>query len=126
MDRILVCGAKAELIDVTIDSVSIACPRCGEYAVSSGDIASGQIDRATLDISFSIMAAMSGTRRTVSTFGNLRARVDAAVEGHFLDYLSLQLECCNSGTTLALRPTCREADRRLVAGREAVSTENPG
>jgi len=35
----LVCGAKAELIDVTIDGVSIACPKCGEYAVSSADIA---------------------------------------------------------------------------------------
>jgi ribosome-binding protein aMBF1 (putative translation factor) len=42
----LVCGAKAELIDVTIDGgASIACPRCGEYAVSSADIATGQMER---------------------------------------------------------------------------------
>jgi ribosome-binding protein aMBF1 (putative translation factor) len=34
----LVCGAKADLIDVAIDGVSIACPRCGEYAVSSSAI----------------------------------------------------------------------------------------
>ena len=41
----LVCGAKAELIDVTIDGVSIACPKCGEYAVSSADIATAQMER---------------------------------------------------------------------------------
>jgi predicted RNA-binding Zn-ribbon protein involved in translation (DUF1610 family) len=41
----LVCGAKAELIDVMIDGVSIACPRCGEYAVSKADIATRQMER---------------------------------------------------------------------------------
>ena len=40
----LVCGAKAELIDVTIDSVSIACPSCGEYDVSGLTIGSGQME----------------------------------------------------------------------------------
>jgi len=41
----LVCGAKAELIDVTIDGVSIACPRCGEYDVSGLTIGTGQMER---------------------------------------------------------------------------------
>ena len=40
----LVCGAKAELIDVTIDGVSIACPRCGEYDVSNSTIGTGQME----------------------------------------------------------------------------------
>jgi hypothetical protein len=41
----LVCGAKAQLVDVTLDGVSIACPRCGEYDVSSFAIASGQMEK---------------------------------------------------------------------------------
>jgi predicted RNA-binding Zn-ribbon protein involved in translation (DUF1610 family) len=40
----LVCGAKAELIDVTIDGVSFACPTCGEYAVSNTAIATRQVE----------------------------------------------------------------------------------
>jgi ribosome-binding protein aMBF1 (putative translation factor) len=40
----LVCGAKAQLIDVSIDGVSIACPKCGEYDVSSSTIATGQME----------------------------------------------------------------------------------
>jgi ribosome-binding protein aMBF1 (putative translation factor) len=40
----LVCGAKAELIDVTIDGVSISCPRCGEYDVSGLTIGSGHME----------------------------------------------------------------------------------
>jgi hypothetical protein len=79
---------------------------------------------AISDISFRIMAAMSGTRRTVSTFGNLRPRVDAAVKGHFLDYLSIQLECCNSDKTLALRPNVEKPTDNLQ--REAVFDREPG
>jgi hypothetical protein len=41
----LVCGAKAELIDVTIDGVSFTCPTCGEYAVSNLAIATGQVEK---------------------------------------------------------------------------------
>jgi hypothetical protein len=40
----LVCGAKAELIDVTIHGVSIACPTCGEYDVSGSTIATGHME----------------------------------------------------------------------------------
>ncbi len=40
----LVCGAKAELIDVTIHCVSIACPKCGEYDISGSTIATGQME----------------------------------------------------------------------------------
>jgi hypothetical protein len=41
----LVCGAKAEEIAVTIDVVSIFCPVCGEYDVSSSAIATGQMEK---------------------------------------------------------------------------------
>jgi hypothetical protein len=41
----LVCGAKAQLVDVSLDGVSIACPKCGEYDVSSLAIATGQMDK---------------------------------------------------------------------------------
>lgn len=40
----LVCGAKAELVDVTMDSISIHCPVCGAYDVSSSTIATGQME----------------------------------------------------------------------------------
>ena len=35
----LVCGTNAEQISITIEAVSIACPVCGEYDVSSWAIA---------------------------------------------------------------------------------------
>jgi len=41
----LVCGAKAELVDVSIDGMSITCPMCGEYAVSGETIATGQLEK---------------------------------------------------------------------------------
>jgi predicted RNA-binding Zn-ribbon protein involved in translation (DUF1610 family) len=41
----LVCGAKTELIDPTIDGVSFACPTCGEYTVSNSAIATGQVEK---------------------------------------------------------------------------------
>jgi hypothetical protein len=40
-----ICGADAEKLATTIDSVSFACPRCGEYDVSSSVIATGQWDK---------------------------------------------------------------------------------
>ena len=40
-----VCGASAEQIPATIDGVSIVCPECGEYDVSSSIIATGQWQR---------------------------------------------------------------------------------
>jgi hypothetical protein len=41
----LICGANAEQIQATIDAVSIACPMCGEYDVSSSVITTGQWQR---------------------------------------------------------------------------------
>jgi predicted RNA-binding Zn-ribbon protein involved in translation (DUF1610 family) len=41
----LVCGAKAEQIAATIDGVSIVCPVCGEYDVSSSAISTGQMEK---------------------------------------------------------------------------------
>jgi predicted RNA-binding Zn-ribbon protein involved in translation (DUF1610 family) len=41
----LVCGAEAEEIAATIDSVSISCPVCGEYEVSSSAITTGQMEK---------------------------------------------------------------------------------
>jgi hypothetical protein len=45
----LVCGADAKQIPTTIDVVSIICPMCGEYDVSSSVIASGQLRGLTLE-----------------------------------------------------------------------------
>jgi hypothetical protein len=38
-----ICGAVAERIATTYDSVGIACPMCGEFDVASSVIASGQL-----------------------------------------------------------------------------------
>ena len=40
-----VCGANAEQVSTTIDSVSIRCPTCGEYDVESTVVATGQLQR---------------------------------------------------------------------------------
>jgi hypothetical protein len=40
-----ICGASAEQIPTTIDGMSIVCPKCGEYDVSSSVIATGQWQR---------------------------------------------------------------------------------
>jgi ribosome-binding protein aMBF1 (putative translation factor) len=68
----LVCGAKAELTDVTIDGVSIACPKCGEYGVSSLDIASGQMERLEPEQRLAALdeakrAAQPGARPVITT-----------------------------------------------------------
>jgi hypothetical protein len=43
--KCFVCGANAERIGTTIDAVSIVCPVCGEYDVSSSAIATGQMEK---------------------------------------------------------------------------------
>jgi uncharacterized Zn finger protein (UPF0148 family) len=40
-----VCGANTEQITGTIDGVSIVCPMCGEYDVSSSVLAAEQLQR---------------------------------------------------------------------------------
>jgi predicted RNA-binding Zn-ribbon protein involved in translation (DUF1610 family) len=45
----LVCGADARQIPTTINVVSIVCPMCGAYDVSSSVIASGQLRRLTVE-----------------------------------------------------------------------------
>jgi hypothetical protein len=45
--KCLVCGAGAEQIAAAIDVVSILCPVCGEYDVSSSTIATGQMKELT-------------------------------------------------------------------------------
>jgi hypothetical protein len=40
--KCFVCGANAAKIATTIDTVSIVCPVCGEYDVSSSAIATGR------------------------------------------------------------------------------------
>jgi predicted RNA-binding Zn-ribbon protein involved in translation (DUF1610 family) len=44
-----ICGAVAERIATAIDSVSIACPMCGEFDVASSVIASGQLQGLALE-----------------------------------------------------------------------------
>jgi predicted RNA-binding Zn-ribbon protein involved in translation (DUF1610 family) len=43
--KCFVCGANAEKIATTVDAVSIVCPVCGEYDVSSSAIATGQMEK---------------------------------------------------------------------------------
>jgi hypothetical protein len=43
--KCFVCGANAEKIATTIDVMSIVCPMCGEYDVSSLVIATGQMEK---------------------------------------------------------------------------------
>jgi hypothetical protein len=43
--KCFVCGANAERIAATIDAMSIVCPACGEYDVSSSAIATGQMEK---------------------------------------------------------------------------------
>jgi hypothetical protein len=43
-----ICGAIAERIATTIDSVGIACPMCGEFDVASSVVASGQLQGLAL------------------------------------------------------------------------------
>ena len=43
--KCLVCGAQAEQIAATVDGVSVLCPVCGEYDVSSSAIATGQMEK---------------------------------------------------------------------------------
>jgi hypothetical protein len=71
--KCLICDANAELIDVTIDAVSFACPRCGEYAVSGSAIATGQVEelepeqrRDALDQAK--RSAQSGARPMITTY----------------------------------------------------------
>jgi hypothetical protein len=68
----LVCGAKAELIDVTIHGVSIACPTCGEYDVSGSAIATGQVERLEPEqrreaLDQAKRSAQPGTRPMITT-----------------------------------------------------------
>jgi hypothetical protein len=40
-----ICGANAEHIKTTLDGMSIDCPMCGEYAISSEALATEQWQR---------------------------------------------------------------------------------
>jgi hypothetical protein len=40
-----ICGANAEQIPTTIDRLSIFCPMCGEYDVSSSVLTTGQLQK---------------------------------------------------------------------------------
>jgi hypothetical protein len=44
-----ICGAVAETSRTQFDSVSIACPICGEFDVASSVIASGQLQGLALE-----------------------------------------------------------------------------
>jgi hypothetical protein len=44
-----ICGAIAEQIQTTIDSVTIVCPMCGEFEVASSVIATGQLRKLEPD-----------------------------------------------------------------------------
>ena len=69
----LVCGAKAEQIAATVDSVSILCPMCGEYDVSSEAIATGQMENLDLEqrrdaLNQAKRSAQPGARPMITTY----------------------------------------------------------
>jgi predicted RNA-binding Zn-ribbon protein involved in translation (DUF1610 family) len=44
-----VCGADAEQLAATGDSVSINCPKCGEYDIAGSVLATEQLERLDPD-----------------------------------------------------------------------------
>lgn len=44
-----ICGAIAERIATTIESVGIACPMCGQFDIASSVIATGQLQGLALE-----------------------------------------------------------------------------
>jgi hypothetical protein len=70
---VFVCGTNAEKIATTIDAVSIVCPVCGEYDVSSSAIATGQMEKLELEQRRDALvqakrSAPSGTRPLINTY----------------------------------------------------------
>ena len=71
--KCLVCGAGAEQIAATIDVVSILCPACGEYDVSSSTIATGQMKELSAEqrreaSDQAKRSAQPGTRPMITTY----------------------------------------------------------
>jgi predicted RNA-binding Zn-ribbon protein involved in translation (DUF1610 family) len=71
--KCFVCGANAEKIATTIDAVSIVCPVCGEYDVSSSAIAAGQMDKLEPEQRRDALvqakrSAQPGTRPMIDTY----------------------------------------------------------
>ncbi len=68
-----VCGANAEHIMSTIDGVSVACPMCGEYNVSSSVLATEQLQRLEPEKRGDVLdkakrCAQQGARPTITTY----------------------------------------------------------
>lgn len=68
-----VCGANAEKIATTIEAVSIVCPVCGEYDVSSSAIAAGQMEKLEPEQRRDALveakrSAQPGTRPMIDTY----------------------------------------------------------
>jgi hypothetical protein len=68
-----VWGANAEQIATTIEGVSIVCPLCGEYDVSSSVIATGQLPRLERGergaaLSKAKCAAQPGARPVITSY----------------------------------------------------------
>jgi predicted RNA-binding Zn-ribbon protein involved in translation (DUF1610 family) len=71
--KCFICGANAERIATTIDAVSVVCPRCGEYDVSSSAIATGQMAKLEPDQRRDALlqakrSAQPGTRPVINTY----------------------------------------------------------
>jgi hypothetical protein len=68
-----ICGANAEQIPTGIDDVSISCPTCGEYDISSSVITTGQLQRLEPDerrdaLDQAKRSAPTGTRPMITTY----------------------------------------------------------
>jgi hypothetical protein len=71
--KCFVCGAKAQKSATTIDAVSILCPVCGEYDVSSSAIATGQMEELEPEQRRDALvqakrSAQPGTRPMINTY----------------------------------------------------------
>ena len=67
-----VCGANAERIMSTSEGVTIACPMCGKYDVSSSVLATEQLQRLEPEargeaLSKAKRCALPGARPTITT-----------------------------------------------------------
>ncbi len=68
-----VCGANIEQITSTIDGMSIVCPMCGEYDISSSVLATEQWQRLELEergdaLNKAKASAQPGTRPVITPY----------------------------------------------------------
>lgn len=71
--KCLVCGADSEQIAVTCEAATIACPRCGEYDISSTALATEQMKKLEPEqrrkaLDRAKRSAVPGTRPLINSY----------------------------------------------------------